>query len=905
MTRKIILIIISLLSLGVILFFLYQKDFRTTATHPLSAIPENAAIVFKSRDFNTLWKQLSHTNLMWQEITQTPYFRQLDENGQLLDSLIYENKELQEVFDELPLWASLHMTGGSGFEFLYVFSMPVEEERFSEILKKLNVTPASERTFQNAIIVSLKLENYPRPVIFCSVYKGIVMCSFSQVLLEDAIAELDREGSGLLENASFQKALSTSGEYVDANVFLQYEQLNKLFAATLNPDEKEQFSALSHYADWASLDLTLKPNSMMFNGFTTFSDSSTGFLSCFEGQKPQDMDLLSVIPAKSSNILCFGLSNFELFFGKFKTYLNKYGQGAANAEWIDAVNREHGIDAEEELKAFMGNEMGTFYFHEDEGTEQIDRKFFVLRTSNFNQARNFFGLFNGGGAEEEREGVAIHHISSADVTGNFFGSTFGGFEETYYVALDPYIVFSNSLASMRGYVDNYLHGTAMNRDENFIHFSENLSSQSSILMYSNFSRSREFYTNYAGDKLKEIIEMYQEMLGKFEAVAVQLTADKPGMFYQNIYCNYNPVVKKETRSLWETVLDTLLTSRPYTVLNHYTKAKEIFVQDVANRIYLIDNKGNVLWKKQLEEPIVSEVWQIDVYKNNKLQLLFNTASELHLIDRNGHYVENYPVKIKSGASAGLTLLDYDNDKNYRILIPANNRKLLNFNAMGREVDGWEFKKARETIRKQVQYFVLNGKDYLVTIDEEGGLYVLNRRGETRLQLNEKLPVSDHGLFLELHSDIMNCKLVTADSIGNVVKIRFDDHKEHVNIASFSGNCQFGYHDLNNDRSYEYIYLDEDKLQVFGQQKEKIFDADFNGKTGTLFQYFSHLGKYGRIAVLDREEKKIYLYLDAGGLATDFPLNGTTLFWIDDVNSDGINEVIVGMENALVTYGMRK
>ena len=51
-----------------------------------------------------------------------------------------------------------------------------------------------------------------------------------------------------------------------------------------------------------------------------------------------------------------------------------------------------------------------------------------------------------------------------------------------------------------------------------------------------------------------------------------------------------------------------------------------------------------------------DVHQIDLYKNGKLQLLFNTQSKLHLIDRNGNNVEQFPIGLVAKATNGLFVL---------------------------------------------------------------------------------------------------------------------------------------------------------------------------------------------------------------------------------------------------------
>ena len=51
--------------------------------------------------------------------------------------------------------------------------------------------------------------------------------------------------------------------------------------------------------------------------------------------------------------------------------------------------------------------------------------------------------------------------------------------------------------------------------------------------------------------------------------------------------------------------------------------KEVIVQDNANNLYLINKEGVRLWKVKLSDKILGDVYQVDYYRNGKLQYLFN------------------------------------------------------------------------------------------------------------------------------------------------------------------------------------------------------------------------------------------------------------------------------------------
>ena len=85
------------------------------------------------------------------------------------------------------------------------------------------------------------------------------------------------------------------------------------------------------------------------------------------------------------------------------------------------------------------------------------------------------------------------------------------------------------------------------------------------------------------------------------------------------------------------------------------------IQDQKNQLYLLSNAGIILWKQMLDGPLKSEVFQVDCYKNGKMQYLLSTRHKIYLLDRNGNPVEKYPVELRSPATAGISVFDYDKD----------------------------------------------------------------------------------------------------------------------------------------------------------------------------------------------------------------------------------------------------
>ena len=164
------------------------------------------------------------------------------------------------------------------------------------------------------------------------------------------------------------------------------------------------------------------------------------------------------------------------------------------------------------------------------------------------------------------------------------------------------------------------------------------------------------------------------------------------------------------------------------------------VKGIARTTFVIGPDGKIRWKIKLSEPILSDIYQIDYFRNGKQQLLFNTRSKLFLIDRNGKNTGKYPIMLKSPATNGLAVFDYDKKLDYRIFIAGEDRKIQAFNKDGALLKGWEPPKTDSKVTLAVQYFRIEGKDFLV-FNDKTRLYILDRKGKPVIKLSKPLSLS--------------------------------------------------------------------------------------------------------------------------------------------------------------------
>ena len=90
----------------------------------------------------------------------------------------------------------------------------------------------------------------------------------------------------------------------------------------------------------------------------------------------------------------------------------------------------------------------------------------------------------------------------------------------------------------------------------------------------------------------------------------------------------------------------------FKVKNSATNKINTLRQNADNSLSLLDHNGKSLWKIAFPGPIVGNVEQIDIYSNLKIQYLIAEGSKLHLIDRLGREVKNFPLALGSKALGG-------------------------------------------------------------------------------------------------------------------------------------------------------------------------------------------------------------------------------------------------------------
>ena len=347
------------------------------------------------------------------------------------------------------------------------------------------------------------------------------------------------------------------------------------------------------------------------------------------------------------------------------------------------------------------------------------------------------------------------------------------------------------------------------------------------------------------------------------------------------------------------MLDTVAAIKPFFFTNHTTGAKEIFIQDFKNNTYLINAAGRVMWKVPLNERITGSIYMIDYFRNGKYQLLFSGKNYLHLLDRNGNYVERYPVKLRSAATNSLAIFDYDNNSNYRLFIAGEDKMIYSYDKTGSVVKGWKPFRTSGLVKSEIAYFKVSGKDYIAASDENS-VYFLDRTGNKRLNLKEAVTRS-RGSAMRLTPG-SDPSVVCSSPDGTVQHIYFDGTVKKFRLRKFSADHSFDIFDVNGDGFAEYIFIDKGILYLYSHNRTELFSRDFgSGNLGGPINFIFG-GTDRKIGVFDVNKKLIYLINRDGKTIEGFPLRGASMFSIGKLSEkSGWHLIVGGTDRFLYNY----
>ena len=735
----------------------------------------------------------------------------------------FNHDSISNNFLEKPVLIIYHNIGKNNLKHVLF----TEKEN---VIKQKNESTEDSINYNGYIIKKLKKIN---KLYYSTLKNGVYIESTEKLLIENSLRNSNHINDG--DQSDFEKLYKSSS----SNISLLFSDKLKKY---INIRELLDFYNISHISDWIQFDVDFNQNQLTLHGLLFKKDSIPRKINKISGIEPTITKIIQIVP-----------NNFI----EFERYAYDHTEYLKNLESTNSIDEIELIKNDSLFYDIF--EIGSIVLNKDS-----------ISTFSFNN-KNLLNLKIQQNTESSYNyrNNKIYKVSQSLFNPNTLDDFYKSLDKNYLTILNDILILSQNKVAIETMILNFSNNSVINDLSKFKEIFLKIPKKSNYLKVYNLEKF--------SDGLSEKFEISKE---DFPYWISHLIIDNELIHKTHIVSKTERKIKSSgVNLLFNFKLQSSVHLKPRIVTNYVTKEKELITQDDLNNLYLISNKGELIWKKQLESKVIGEISQIDLYKNGRLQYAFETEKSLMILDKNGKIVKK--LNHKKISKQGLAVFDYDKLNKYRFLIDRDGRvEMLDVDF--KTVRGFNKNNIRSQITNLPKHFRIGSKDYLI-INTKKRLYITDRRGNVRVKVPKTLKVSSKEIFVNKNS------FITIDKSNNLVRMNLNGE---VSIKPLPLDTPYLITASNNilvTMSENILTINENIIELpFGNYtKPKIL-------TGTKQDY---------VSITDKDQDKIYLFDSQSKLIADFPVFGTSTinFSIDEKKEKIITSL--GESNEILVYSI--
>ncbi len=701
-------------------------------------------------------------------------------------------------------------------------------------------------------------------------YQDFILGSFSPFLLEDVIRRIKGDKiAASPQNGQLKQLPQTSPGH--SEIFINHQALSEVLPLVLEEDHGQFFSP---YLYWASQSMyqempSAEGSSLQGWGFPTSSKNSTLFPSLHQ-QGARPFGGASWIPQNASSFLSLSYQNASQVFSPMSKSL-----AFQKTPWFQ--NQEH-------LRTAYGFAWESFWADLKDGLHLcflesrqnfIQDKVLILQSqSTKNQifrlqqlARNLLKDKNIRPNTLQVGGLPVYHLPQEEFPASFMGSMALGFPETYFTSLDSCLIITNNLRVMRNYLNHIRDKRVWKYSKNHQVLLESLREPAHWRFVMDAGKSWGDLQSYLANAWEDPInQLSYFFLNKYVLIQGQQKSDfiQSRISYFPKSKSANSITKPAgLQKRWSIGLGERLFTGPVLMKNHSNAESEVFIQDFKNQLYLLNDQGKLIWKKDAGAPVRSHPQQIDIYRNNKLQYLFITPDRISLIDRLGRYVPKFPFySPDSTYFQTLAYLDaWDMNKHY-FLSSDKKGNLYMYDEAREKVAGWRPLRLRAPLASAVQSLRIDKEVHFIICQENGLIRLFNQDALplAGFPLDLKEPLSNP-LWVQEGIDLSSSKAFCISDGGRLIE--FNLIGEELNsrqIPRLSEYSKFFLCPSQENNQWIIARHDGAEVALFDSQGDLLFEKTLPGISAkVIVQYFNLQNGRNLVVVTDKIGSRSYLY----------------------------------------------
>ena len=852
------------------------------STSPYRFIPDESSIILETNDFLGIWNTYSKSSV-WGLKEKNPGLQNVYKNLGIIKYTSTLSPAVKASFSSSPTLFSVVSTKSSPSILMVTpTSLTINglksiiQENFSEI-----ATIASDIFMEIPVYKIIFSEQ--EKMLFLAFHHGNLIASYHRPTLERGLEQFFLK-KDLRDNKAFTQIKQTTGEHAEGSIYINFRTLPSLFQSDKKAINPSLLEGIANVGEWGALDITAKKNRLLLNGFTAADTSN--HLSRFKS-KPAIQNMEKILPYSSAVV-------YSRRFSHPRNLRESIFTNNSSAREINAT-----FKAEQTLFQYPGSHI-TLALTGSTPDAIPGHTFGYLQTSDphkaFDALKAIAKKMKPDYYREQYQGYEIIRVPSGAFFPRLLGQSFMNFRSPYFALYNNHLIGCPDKNNLVNLLQALEDGNNIAANDVYNSTVPGITHEANTAVFVNISRAIDLIPGdhpFAKSTRKNR-SFYENLNG----LSVEFT--KTGKyFFSSVFLNAGEKLRKAGEDNWKLKLEAKMVGKPYIVNDHLSAEKRIVAFDALNNMYFINHEGKVLWKHMLSGRPLSKVYEVDAYKNNKVQYLLNTKNHLYLIDVLGRDVGNFPVELPSPATNGLALFDYTGNKYYRIFLAGSDRQIYNFDIEGKQVEGWDKPSMSGKVSGPAQHLVYGHRDYLLFAADNGDVKITNRRGDERISVSENFAKAANSKFY-LNRTNSKAPLLTSSRKGELVYIQGDGTTSQTTFGEFTPQHHFFYEKFNKDAHYDFIYFDRNKLTVYDRFKDVITSQNFGEQVLTEPEVISYNGDKA-LVFTSLTDESLYLITHEGIDEEINRLEGTTLFDIGKLKRFGKESLLVGNDEQLIKY----
>lgn len=862
---KKVLIIISILLLAGAGYFTYDKWVKHSNLTNWSFVPADAAVVIETELLEDLHVLKSYP--IWTMAEQSTGFRNLRQGLNFLDS-INGNGGFTAIFEDAPTIASMHKVSNTEVDFLFIVDLQnISQNTFANAaIGRLQENGYRFKTRNYNDFKISEISNGAKTLTFIF-YKNFFLASFTPYLVEDAVRAISDS-----EMLSFKRKftqLNATGTAGLLSIYVNYAKSGELMGALLS--ESINFPMIA-----GNYELMIDSSFLQLSGF---SYATEGWIGTHKEQ-PTTFDMVEVVPENTSHF--YHITSVKI--GAWKTeqtnYLRKKFPAVKSLQ--DSLKSLYDFNVDQVFD-LVDNEIGVATLESPRVRDS--QKLMILEVNNTQESLDFFSLLTQRIALTRGDSVYTESYSDNEIRflpiNNFpstlLGDIASGFDQCFYISYRNYLIFSNDLQELKNLIASIQNEDTWGKSIQMNDFFSRTNNAANVSLIVNIPRA---WNNILTTLKPEWEDHFKQNTSSYKSI--DLAAFQYSYLDGKYFTNYTftqPLKRSssipKTSPANDVQFVNRLTTKPHLVRTHAHRDFDIVLQDSTHVVYYLDRNQNALWTENVEEPITSDIFPIDYYKNGKLQYLFATTSKVYMIDRTGAAIPGYPKTLpKLSKIDHLNLIDYDLSRNYRMAITDVDGNIYLTDKDLKVLDGWSPLKLNRSALQPLNHARLGRSDVMISIQENGLINLLNRRGESMrgFPFDTKQAISKN-YFLRQSNGLANSSLTVISEGGELTELNLEgDVIKRDQLIKTSADARFQLiPDTGND-SFIIVRNEGNSYEVLDDTGNLLFKKNYLSAGPILVQYYQFGAGKDLVIFTDRSNRALYIYDKSGNLVTGNPLN---------------------------------